>query len=369
MADYLAIALDKVPRELIGPDALADLIALGKKLPPGFGKLLFGFECRLGENEPSVDIAASLAGDNFRRDMFKELLEHPLFNIHARFSPAWENLRTLINGYLDKNSILSKCLQNIILEFDRETASENHPLPGVFLGLKQYVELAEIRLKENATQNTNFGVSYRAMSKGLDIIGGNKISIETRKTLEKFYRQLTPPTTIFQAGVMLSRNTTPVKICIGNIERIQIISFLKSIGWQGDYKTLEQVIGIWGNMFDDFGLSIDISAGILPKLGLECYFHPKKQSDQARHRHMLVERLVRESLCTSGKGEALLSFNTREQYFPTPVFEDSNYSTPVRLPRYPLLMIRGLYHLKFIIELEKPLSVKAYLWARVKPII
>jgi hypothetical protein len=49
-------------------------------------------------------------------------LEHHLFNVHARVNSVWEKLKTLIEGYLGNDPALSKCLENIILEFDRETA-------------------------------------------------------------------------------------------------------------------------------------------------------------------------------------------------------------------------------------------------------
>ena len=369
MADYLALALDGAPRDLFSPDEMARLNALGKKLPPGFGDFLFGFECRLGEGDPAVDLAMGTPQYNLCRDLIKGILEHHLFNVHARVNSVWEKLKTLIEGYLGNDPALSKCLENIILEFDRETAGDDHPVPGVFLGLRPYSRLAGNQLGDNATRRpvprVTPGAAYRAMVRGLEIIGGNRLPGETRKTFRRIYRQLTPPAIILYAGAMLSRHTTAVRICTRHIDGTDIISFLKSTGWKGDYKTLAHVTGVWGDIFNHFILNIDVAADILPKVGVECYFHQKKQPNQEKRWKKLVEQLIAEGICAAGKGEGLLSFTARKHFFPTPVFEDDPNS-PTRLPRHPLVMTRGLHHLKFIIEPEKPLSVKAYLWAGVK---
>lgn len=203
------------------------------------------------------------------------------------------------------------------------------------------------------------------MVRGLEIIREKRLPGETRKTLRRIYRQLTPPAIILFVGAMLSRHTTAVRICIRHTDGTKIISFLKSTGWKGDYKALAHVTGVWCNIFDHFALCIDVTADILPKIGIECYFHQKKQPNQEKRWKMLVERLVAEGICAPGKGEGLLSFTARKQFFHTPVFEDDTNS-PTRLPRHPLAVTRGLHHLKFIIEPVKPLSVKAYLWAGVK---
>jgi hypothetical protein len=50
---------------------MARLNALGKKLPPGFGDFLFGFECRLGEGDPAVDLAMGTPQYNLCRDLIK----------------------------------------------------------------------------------------------------------------------------------------------------------------------------------------------------------------------------------------------------------------------------------------------------------
>jgi|LFRM01.1.fsa_nt_gb hypothetical protein len=55
---------------------------------------------------------------------------------------------------------------------------------------------------------------------------------------------------------------------------------------------MAHVTGVLGNIFDYFILSFDVAAGILPKVGIECCFHKKKQPNREKRWRTLVEHLV-----------------------------------------------------------------------------
>lgn len=352
MADYLKLVLHEAPEALFPPNKAAEIIEFGNKIPPGFGQSIFGFECRLAGKEAPVDFATGLYHTNQGPSMVEEIIKHHLFISYAQGDSSWRRINDLIQLYIKERSLFNTWLENIIFEFDEETFAQTYPLPCVFLGIRP---ASLLQPERRATKND----VYPVIIKGLERVAGQTIPLCHREALQDTLDLLPEQAILFQAGAMLSREHSRIRICIRHMTMEETLSFLTSASWPGDMQALQFIAEIIKDLFHHTALSIDISDQLLPKIGIESYFYKKRQPIQEPKWKEAVSFLVREGFCAEDKGGQLLAYPAREEYFPM-------YSAAQK-DRYPLIMLRGLHHLKFVVDGSPSINTKAYLYGRVFP--
>lgn len=360
MEKCLNLVLSDTPESIINSKNVAELMDMGKKLPPGFSNFQFGFECRLGQEDTPVDLFVGLSKKKHGYSKIEEIIQHPIFLEHSQNNRSWERLVQLINEYKKNHRLLSRWLDNIILEFDEQTFSQAHPVPSIFMGIRPHSPLYPER---RATSSE----IYRVILHGLEGVMDKKMPMSLKSSLKEFIRYLPKQANIFQVGAMISRKYSTIRVCIRDIRIKKILSFVQDSYWSSDISSLQYVTDVLGGVFDSSVLSLDIGDGVHPRIGIECYFQKKQQPSRELRWEEILSLLVKERLCTQEKARGLLSFPARQEYYPN--FTDQKSRSNKERKEYPLLMLRGLHHLKFTTDLEDDVSAKAYLFARVLPMM
>jgi hypothetical protein len=333
---------------------------VARVLPETLAYNTFGFECRLGEENPRADFLV-LARAYWGRESLVRLNRVSPLSDRLVDVPIWQRVQEFSANWADPDSPLHGVLDNVWLEFDVDGSTEGIPLPGVFFGLPSNgAEGLESKVFEQAREE-----NLETTAKALRLLSGTGLLPRVLDTMTGCFRALSPPEYVFQVGLMLSRGAEAVRLCIvtGTLERA--VEYLDLVGWPGSGAALLDVLGPVARMVDRVCLAIDAGETVHPKVGLECYFDGNQQPKTEPRWLALLDHLVANGLCIPEKRDALLAY---------PGYADENTST-VSWPEAPrkasrLLggrslstLIRTLHHVKISYQPDQPPEAKAYLAA------
>lgn len=233
MSDAAIAAARALPRELIGEDAIAPIADAASTLPAGAAFSMFGFELPLGDARAEADFLAS-----FHRAAGGPAL---LASIHHPIASLWD-----------------ESFDHVWLEFDVRRGAT--AIPSVFF----------------------WPLASGALERTLGALGCSIAGV--RACLDA----LPSGAEVFQAGAMLSRPASPVRLCIRKLDDVQ--SYLDSAGFPPapDLEWLRACAPV---------VLLNIDADRNPRLGFECY---------APRWRALLDALVARGACTPAKRDALL---------------------------------------------------------------
>ncbi|MCP3100114.1 hypothetical protein LZ198_14655 [Myxococcus sp. K15C18031901] len=337
MEDYLRLAVPSVPSALISAESLAPILALARRLPPCSSS---GFECRLGDDAPVADFLVNLLPADGSRAAFAG--HHPDHQPPDAFlhSPVWQRVRDYCRAWAQPDSPLHQRIRDMWLEFDQEQFHSPVPIPGVFFGPEQPV--ADIA----ATVCDSLAL----------LRGPDRAALPP--ALQRCLERLPGAPRVEQVGMMFSRQTDALRLCIRGVPLRGLGEALRHVGWEGQAGPLDAVLERTLPFVDDVTLDIDVGDGLHPKLGLECILD--KDPSPARWKRWL-DQLVEDGLCTPAKRDALLTWPGMLTALNTRGWPENLLRASEQLPGVHSGFARRINHLKLIHQPGQPLQVKAYL--------
>ncbi len=185
------------------------------------------------------------------------------------------------------------------------------------------------------------------------------------ETLAGCFRALSPSEHVFQVGLMMSRGTEAVRLCIQLDTLERAVEYLAEVGWSGSGTDLRGVLEPVARIVDRVCLDIDAGETVHPKVGLECYFNGNRQPRTEPRWAELLDLLVADGLCTPEKREALLAYpgyaDERTATVPWP--EAPRQASRLLGGRSLSTFVRALHHVKISYHPDEPPEAKAYLAA------
>jgi hypothetical protein len=166
---------------------------------------------------------------------------------------------------------------------------------------------------------------------------------------------------VFQIGVMTSRPAAPLRVCVGNVERVT--AFLGAAGWPGAIADVERLLARFGGFADHVALDFDVDAheGLLPKLGLELYL---QSADQLAARlPALLDALCQDRLCLPQKAAGVLAWSgvTHHRRHPGAWPAELLRRAALRPDGASSTFLRWLHHFKLVLEPGRAPAAKVYL--------
>jgi hypothetical protein len=346
LGDFLPIIEKKISSQLISKAAF-NKIKKHADMLPGQISSFFGFECVLDTPATTADFlfcstqlqshSKILTGLHKSIPMPASLYQMPAWKIVQQFCIDWE----------DDSSPMFQQLYNIWLEFDIAQSTPPY-VPSIFFGT-----LPPEKQDESARRATILDALKRLMPEATE--GQRALTINT------VFRHLPPNAYIFQVGVMLSRQSPAIRLCLRNISNDLIVETLIKIGWTGNVEELSHLIQEISPLCDRIDIDIDIGEQIGEKIGIECSFgrNPNTLNLMKNYTRWLVGK----QLTTQEKASALVDFNGL-------IHQDAE---PDIWPEFLLKMaaLSGhdnanhiaywLHHIKLVYRSDQALSAKAYL--------
>jgi hypothetical protein len=349
LTEYLTLVKPYVSSQLIDQESWSDIEAIANLLPSQITNF-FGFECRLGTEAAKADFLLCISAAEVGQ---KILTSELALGDRLLKEPVWQQIRNFTNSWQNQTSPLYSNVNNIWLEFDVESHSDQTPIPSCFFGSQT------IYAPSSTIPDAHTWVTQNA----IQLLRGHSLPPTVEKQLFRCLEALPTRVHIFQVGLMLARQSDMVRICLRGISPGQIIDYLTHIGWSGStdgLKTLLQELSIYVERID---LDLDVGeAGVSAKIGLECYLtlQPKYEPRWIS----FLDYLVKVGLCLPQKREALLTYpgyvrekNHRHEW-PSHLLKLSGFLGQ----NHENVFMRGLHHIKVVYQSEKAIEAKAYCW-------
>lgn len=292
----------------------------------------FGFETVLGSSNTAADFALFFADDGPGRS----IIANDGLPKALELTDEWQRIRELCRKWLDPQAPEHRRMNSIWLEFDVAGPPRGVPIPGIFVGMA-----SEDRNNEWLTDST------------LPVLFKHPLSPSFRNRLLKTLRRLPEQAVLFQAGLMLSRKSEAVRLCLTHrgfcFPRDVLRAYMERIGWPGDFDEFYDIIHYLSQYADKVLIDIDILDGaagaVSPKLGLECYL--RRQPVSARWKRFL-DSLVDMKLSRPDKRDGCLQWAGK---------------SVEALPHIaaPVVVHRQIHHVKLVYQPGFPVQAKAYL--------
>ncbi|RKG66374.1 hypothetical protein D7W79_36670 [Corallococcus exercitus] len=341
--DYLRLARPHLSFRLISPETLEHLEQLARMMPAVCAS---GFECRLGDTAPLADFGvrflpgdgsrAVLAGREDAGFQFPEVLRaHPVYQRMRRFAQQWDTPGTLLNEEIE----------DIFFEFDVAGPLPEVPVPSFFL---DFEKPARRRLE--------------TMEEALALLWGEPMSPTVLARVRACAEALPDGARVFAVGAMFSRRFDGVRLCFRGLRPEAIPDYLARVGWPGEPAVLAALIAQVSDRSERLALCIDVSASVLPRVGVECQMAEGMEAETERWT-LLLERLVERGLCLPAKRDALLDWlgHTHSRAHPE-LFPEALLALGRTLdPEAVATFVRRISHIKLVHTPGQPPEAKAYL--------
>ena len=296
---------------------------------------LYGFECRLWDPSPAADLLVCTGPEP---EQWPELL-----TLASRVdSDPWRRVRALLDPGRNGRPVHDE-IATMWVEFDlvRDTTAEAWRAPSVFIG--------------------SVHPPGDWLARTLDVLTSGRAAPAHAAVLA-CHRALPPVARLFQIGVMLSRPSSPVRICARGFAPDHVRPFLQRAGWPGDLARVDALVAQLRTLVDDIRIDLDgVDGRLSPAIGLECYLERNRQTLPRLAR--LLEWLQEAQLCLPQKTQPLLQWNglTHERHAPALWPPTLLAARPVLTPPVASVFFRWLHHIKLQLPETGDLRAKAYL--------
>jgi len=312
----------------------------------------FGFESHLSSPKAQADYLFAVSSMRGEREALAKLIREKTLPKEFIDKSEWQNTCNFVLEWANRDSILYQNVLGMWFEFDMVENSSQTPIPCIFLHT--------IPLRIN-TEDDKEKISWLTR-RALPLVTGKKISEKIEQNLFQAIQQLPKNALVMDAGVMLSRSTSGVRLIIAKIQPDQIIPYLTKLGWSEENEQLPVLLEDLTQNVTRVVLHITVTEnGIDKKIGLECSFAPDMYHLETRWQSFF-NYLVKKGLCLPEKKDALLGFIGVNQedskrnfdtamYRPIVKFDNSNCSSA---------LVRYISHIKLVYEPDHGLYAKAY---------
>lgn len=342
---YLEVTQSRMRPELVSPTALARLKTISTILPPASSLVL---ECRLGKSDSVDFIPQFLAHDGSRTFFTNRNPNYRLPNQRVLDSHVWQRVQDFCAQW-EQVELLNMEVADIWLEFDVDDQPPHIPIPGLFVTYEKKPGTTELQaLRSKHLQATKLA---------LEILLEAPLPSLPAQKIDACFGSLPEHAYVFSVGVMLSRDSVPIKLCVADITPEQVVPYLEDLGWPGCYDTVHTFLHEMNPLLDRIAFQLDVINGeFSPKIGFECYLNEYNPRKEARW-HLLLEHLVKMGQCTPDKREALLMWYGG-QYNVLPQEQAGNF---VAGPYTRTVLVRCINHIKVVIHPDSSYETKAYL--------
>lgn len=338
LADYLTVITPYLSRELVSVEALSRIRAIAQKLQPSWGALL---ECNLGSDTSQVDFSIDLLGTAIELDE----------GIQA--SSVWQRIQQLYLSCVNPTSI-DRETESIWLEFELAREQQEISIPNVFLSLKE--ECIQ-HLSDNPA-----AFCWWLIEKAIEPLLGRTIPVQLQQNLQLCLEALPLGAQVLHVGVMLSYQTSIIRLKVNGISRLELSEYLTKIGWDSSAEEFDAIALNLYSLVDRIILNVEISVTAVTRVGLECFVD--RYLPQSSQWQPLLNYLVTSNLCTPEKSSALLAWSglCYEQFYPLPWPRNLKTVSNFLGTRAFSVLVREINHIELILQPENTWSAKGYLW-------
>jgi len=350
-AQYLSSVESYIPEELISPQNYTEIKKLASHFTRGVTNF-FGFESRLNSPDARADYLFAVSSQKGEREALANLIRSGELPEELTNKPEWQNARKFVLEWANPDSILYDNVLGLWFEFDMIENPSETPVPCIFL----HTTPLHIHTQEDMKKLTWL------IDTALPLLTGHHVSEKLERQLLQAVQQLPEGAVMMDAGVMLSRSTSGVRLIIARICPTKIIPYLTALGWSDDNKEVSILLKELEQRVTRLVLHINITeTGVDSKIGIECSFAPDKYNLEIRW-SSFFEYLVKKKVCLPEKKEALLQFSGVEQEDPSYDFNLTSYKAAARLSDsdFSGALVRYISHIKLIYKANSPLEAKAY---------
>ncbi len=337
---------------LISPEKFKNILSVAKIFPGNLTSFL-GFEIHLGDFRPRADWAFAVSGAGDDRIVFENLLKQENFPKFLLQQPEWKQIAAFSEAWNQKESSLKKQVKCFWLEFDMPETTSDVSIPSVFFGPE--------KIQDDSSHSPKIQFSW-LVNEALPLLRGQPLSTTVKRQILRCIEKIPKGASLFQVGTMLSRSTNDVRLYINKVPPRNILSYLNSLGWSDEDGTFQILIEDLESKADRFVLSFDVtSAGIEPRIGLECSFEENRYHEEKRWEE-LFEYLVAKGMCLPEKRDAVLRYPGVEH--------PDDFSGGVMRPFVSVSqhlddifsgsLVRYISHVKVVYIPGRPLEAKAY---------
>jgi hypothetical protein len=267
-------------------------------------------------------------------------------------TPEWQNTCNFVLEWANQDSVLYQNVLGMWFEFDMVEKSTQTPIPCIFLHTIP-LRITTMEDKEKIGWLTK---------KALPLVTGKQLPEKIEQHVLQAIQLLPKDALVMDAGVMLSRPTSGVRLIIAKIHPDQIIPYLTAIGWSEENEQLPQLLKDLSEQVSRIVLHITITEqGVDQKIGLECSFAPDTYHLEARW-ESFFEYLIDKGLCLPEKKDALLQFVGVEQDDPRKDFDPAVFRPTVKMQDsdFSSALVRYISHVKLVYGPNQVLTAKAY---------
>lgn len=348
---YLSSVESNVSEELISSKNYQEM----KKLAACFDGAItsfFGFETRLSRSNVNSDYLFAVSSLGKERETLANLFRTGALPKSFYSTKEWKNIGTFVSSWADQSSVLYSKVLGLWFEFDIIDDASNVPVPCIFL------HTTPIRPDDFVGMQSCFWLTSFA----LPLLRGQPLPEKIEQRVQDAIRKLPMGVSVFQVGVMLSREISGIRLVLHKMQPGQIVPYLKTLGWSDTNERLSALIKDLERQGTHIILHITIGEnGVDPKIGLECSFYPFLYNFETRWSDFL-DYLVQKGWCLSEKKEALLHFPGVKQEDMSGSFDLNAY---MKIPSSSDIglsgaLVRYISHVKLVYEAPKPPDAKVY---------
>jgi hypothetical protein len=350
-AELLSTVESSIPEGLISSENFREMQRLASRFS-GSITSFFGFESHLNSPKAQADYLFAISSLREERDALANLIRKKTIPEKFMNIPEWQNVCRFVLEWADPESILFQNVLGMWFEFDMVENSSKTPIPCIFLHT--------IPLRITSEEDTK-KISWLTKN-ALPLVAGKEIPEKIEQNLLQTIQQLPKDALVMDAGVMLSRPTSGVRLIIAKIHPDQIIPYLTKLGWSEEHEQLPVLLEELQQNVTRVVLHITVTEnGIDKKIGLECSFTPDKYHLETRWQSFF-NYLVKKGLCLPEKKDALLEFIGVDQEDAKRDFDTTMYRPIVKFENNDCsrALVRYISHIKLVYEPDHGLSAKAY---------
>jgi hypothetical protein len=348
---YLSSVESNIPDELISAQTFIEMKKLASYFTRGITSF-FGFESRLNSPDARADYLFAVSSQKGEREALANLIRSGELPEDFTNKSEWQNACKFVLEWVNPDSILYNNVLGLWFEFDMIDNQSKTPVPCIFL------HTTPLRI-DNLEDLKKFSW---LTDTALPLLTGHRVSENIERQLLQAVQQLPEGAVLMDAGVMLSRSTSGVRLIIARICPKKIIPYLTTLGWSDDNNEVSTLLTELEEQVTRLVLHINITErGVDSKIGLECSFSPDLYHLETRWAS-LFDYLVKKRVCLPEKKEALLQFSGIEQEDPSCDFNLTSYKAATRISNsdFSSALVRYISHIKLISKANSPLEAKVY---------
>ncbi len=284
---------ESLPQALIDGAGYEYIFRVAEALPAELTTFC-GLECRLEQKKALSDISMETRKDSIGHRILAGNLPSSIDELCNRSVP-WRELREFAQLWAGPDHPFHTGIRNIWTEFDAsEMASGSEPskivdCPCIFFGM------------EKAGPDIDIGQILNTINPA----GGNHEAITI--AFNAFRKTLPEKASLFQVGLMLSRSTEALRVCVNGIAPEKVSPWLAGLDWPGNINRCESALEDLAPKVERICVDLNLSPdGIDKKIGLECYMDRSK--DGADQWQPLLSFVEQKGLCVPEKRTGLNDF-------------------------------------------------------------